>query len=160
MATSNRYQNVSLQFSTCTAGSVVILDILGNPIGTVTTTLLNNLLAVVLPALCTITQIDVQWAQPVTIAGMRLMARTGSPNGKLYIIQGPASTNLKLVQNFDMAFLDAGPANSVEFHPYIAPTIDVGTVSADEATTRITIKGHTALSIIPYQIIFETEEYT
>jgi hypothetical protein len=160
LATENRYQNLSLQFSTATAGSAVIVDILGNNIGAVTTTLLNNVLAVVLPALCTITQIDIKWARPVTIRSMRLMARTGAPNGKLYITQGPASSNLKLVQNFDMAFLEAGSGNSVEFKPHIAPTIDVGIVSDDASTTRITIKGHALLSVIPYQIIFETEEYT
>src|SRR6478609_2005232 len=152
MALETRYQNVSLQFTTATASSGAIVDVLGNPIGTVTTSLLNSALSIVAAVLCTTTQIDIQWAQPLSILCMKLMAKSGTPSGKLFITQGPSSSSLKLVQNFDMTFLDTGSGNVVRFKPHMPPTIDVGLVSADAATTRITIKGHTLAAAVPYQI--------
>jgi hypothetical protein len=137
-----------------------MIDVLGNPIGTVTTSLLNNVLAVVAAVLCTTTQIEILWSQPMKIVSVKLMAKSGTPTGKLFIVQGPSSSNIKIVQNFDMTFLDTGSGNTMRFKPNMPHMIDVGLVSADASTTRITIKGHTLAAAVPYQIVFETEEYS
>jgi|SRR6478752_30244 len=155
MATVKRYQNISVQLTTATAGSAQMLDVNGAAIVTCTTTLLNNVLAVVLAATATTLRVDFTWPYKTTIHKIRIACK-GAPTGRLYITLGPASTDLKLVQNFDLSFI--GTNGAWEFEPCVMQTADLDDGS-DATTVRLYIRDHTLLSAIPYQISFETEEY-
>lgn len=155
MALTNSYQNISVQMTTATAASGQMLDVNGAAIVPCTTTLLNNALVVVAAALATTLRVDFIWPFKTSIYKIRIACK-GNPTGRLYITMGPSSTNLKLVQNFDLSFMGAN--GSFEFEPRILQTADLNDGS-DAQTVRVFIRDHTLLAAVPYQITFETEEY-
>lgn len=155
MAKTNRYQNISVQVTTATASSGRIVDVDGSAIISCTTTLLDNTLSVVAAASATTLRVDFTWPLKTSIYKIRITCK-GNPTGRLYITMGPASTNLKIVQNFDLSFM--GTNGSFEFEPRVLQTADL-TEGSDATTVRLYIRDHTLLSAVPYQITFETEEY-
>lgn len=155
MATVKKYQNISVQLTTATASSGKILDVNGAAIIACTTTLLDSALSVVAAALATTLRVDFTWPYKTTIHKIRLSCK-GSPTGRLYITMGPSSSDLRLVQNFDLSFI--GSNGSWEFEPCVMQTADLDD-GADATTVRLYIRDHTLLAAIPYQISFETEEY-
>lgn len=155
MALTNNYQNISVQLTTATASSARIQDVNGATLMTCTTSLLDSGLGVVLAALATTLRVDFTWPYKTTISRIHIACR-GTPSGRLYITMGPSSTNLRLVQNFDLSFM--GSNGSHEFVPRVVQTADAE-AGADATTVRMYIRDHNLASAVPYQITFETEEY-